>query len=143
MEALTPAALALRRRVSPLTPPCLPAVPSPTTRTVRWPLCQSPQRHRSFQASPLSSRLATASRRIGFVLLRTGGSPPAAPHPASRRRSCLRLHSYDLLWRGLAPRRQSVLADALDGRDKPGHDAWQSLRRHVTEVKRIRSERTR
>src|SRR5208283_4852503 len=105
MKALTPAALALRRRVSPLTPPCLPAVPSPTTRTVRWPLSQSPQRHRSFQASPLSSRLATASRRIGFVLLRTGGSPPAAPHPASRRRSCLRLHSYDLLWRGLAPRR--------------------------------------
>jgi len=41
-------------------------------------------------------RLATGSRRIGFVLLRTGGSPPAAPHPASRRRSCFRLHSYDI-----------------------------------------------
>ena len=36
--------------------------------------------------------------------------------------SCLQLHSYDTLWRGLTPRRQSVLTDALDGRVKPGHD---------------------
>ena len=103
VKALTPAALTSGRRVSPLTPLCLPAVPLPTTQAVRWPLCQSSQRHRLFQASPPSSRLATGLRRIGFVLLRTGGSPPAAPHPASRRRSCLRLRSYDALRQGLAP----------------------------------------
>jgi len=45
------------------------------------------------------SKLAAAHRRIGFVLLRAVGSPPAAPHPASRipavgRRSCLRLHVW-------------------------------------------------
>ena len=39
------------------------------------------------------SRLATALRRIRFVILRTAGSPPVAPHPASRRRSFLRLRS--------------------------------------------------
>src|SRR5215469_606476 len=49
-----------------------------------------------FQASPRMSRLATASRRIGFVILRTAGSPPVALHPASRRRSYLRLRSLRL-----------------------------------------------
>src|SRR5438094_3110425 len=39
------------------------------------------------------SRLATALRRIRFVILRTAGSPPLAPHPASRRRSYLQLRS--------------------------------------------------
>jgi hypothetical protein len=79
------------RRVSPLTPLCLPTIQLPTTRSVRWSLYKSPQRHQLFQASPSSSGLATGSRRIGFVILQTGGSPPAAPHPTSRRRSCLRL----------------------------------------------------
>jgi hypothetical protein len=83
------------RRVSPLTPPCLPAIPIPTTRSVRRSLSQSSQRPRPFQASPSSSRLATGTRRIRFVLLRTGSSPPVAPHPSSRRRSYLRLHGYD------------------------------------------------
>ena len=46
-----------------------------------------------FQASPRMSRLATASRRIRFVILRTASSPPVALHPASRRRSYLRLRS--------------------------------------------------
>ena len=111
------------RRVSPLTPRCLPAIPIPTTRSVRGSLSASPQRPRSFQASPSSSRLATGTRRIRFVLLQTGSSPPVAPHPGSRRRSCLRLHGYDTPRRGLAPRRQRVLTDALDGRHKAGHDA--------------------
>jgi len=44
-----------------------------------------------FQASPRMSRLATVPRRIRFVSLRTAGSPPVALHPASRRRSYLRL----------------------------------------------------
>jgi hypothetical protein len=42
--------------------------------------------------------------------------------------SRLRLHSYDTLWRGLTLRRQSVLTDALDGRDKHGHDDRDSER---------------
>ncbi len=36
-----------------------------------------------FQASPHMSRLATDPRRIRFVILRTVGSSPVAPHPAS------------------------------------------------------------
>ena len=45
------------------------------------------------QASPLASRLAGTPGRIEFVILRTGLSPPVAPHPASRRRSYLRLQA--------------------------------------------------
>jgi len=59
------------------------------------------------------SRLATASRRNRFVILRTAGSPPVAPHPASQRRSYLRLWSCDQPQNGLAPFRQNVLEDAL------------------------------
>ena len=83
------------RRVSPLTPLCRPTIPIPTTRSVRGSLSQSSQRPRSFQASPSSSRLATATRRIRFVLLQTGSSPPVAPHPGLRRRSYPQLHGYD------------------------------------------------
>src|ERR1700724_3624382 len=66
-----------------------------------------------FQASPRTSRLATALRRIRFVILRTASSPPDALHPASRRRSLLRLRSCDQLRNGLTPFCQSVLTDAL------------------------------
>src|SRR5512134_2663758 len=45
-------------------------------------------------ASPLASRLAVASGRIAFVIiLRTDGSPPVAPDPASRRRRYLQLQA--------------------------------------------------
>src|SRR3990172_10258618 len=44
-------------------------------------------------ASPLSSRLATTTGRIEFVILRTSRSPPAALHPLSRGRSYFRLRS--------------------------------------------------
>jgi hypothetical protein len=43
------------------------------------------------------------SRRNRFVILQTGSSLQVAPHPASRRRSYLRLQSYDILRQGLAP----------------------------------------
>ena len=53
---------------------------------------------RASWVSPLPSRLTTATGRIEFAvadscqpLLRTGRSPPVAPHPASRRRSYHRL----------------------------------------------------
>ena len=41
--------------------------------------------------SPFFGRLVARTGRIGFVILRTGCSPPVALHPASRRRSYLRL----------------------------------------------------
>jgi len=47
-------------------------------------------------ASSLSSRLATTTGRIEFVILRTGRSPPVALHPAFRRRSYVRLQSSNL-----------------------------------------------
>ena len=56
-----------------------------------------------FRASLMNSRLAAASRRIEFVILRTNSSPPVAFHPASRRRSYLRLRSCGILRHGLSP----------------------------------------
>ena len=49
------------------------------------------------QASPLASRLADGQGRNGFVILRTGLSPPVALHPASRRRSYIRLQAGECL----------------------------------------------
>src|SRR5690349_22507050 len=63
------------------------------------------------------SRLATAPRRNRFVILRTAASPPVALHPASWRRSYLRLWSCDQLQNGLTPFRQNVLTDALMPRE--------------------------
>ena len=47
---------------------------------------------RAVWASSLASRLALPCSRIEFVILRTNGLTPVAPHPALRRRSyrCLR-----------------------------------------------------
>ena len=46
--------------------------------------------------------------------LRTGRSPPIAPHPALQRRSYLRLQ-VTWTWRGLAPLRPSALSGARSG----------------------------
>ena len=46
MKALTPVPPHSGRQVSPLTSPCLPGIPTPTTQSARWPLGQSHQRHR-------------------------------------------------------------------------------------------------
>ena len=46
--------------------------------------------------------------RIEFVILRTGRSPPAAPHHASLRRSCIRLQAGERL-----PEEDSHLSDHL------------------------------
>jgi hypothetical protein len=77
-----------------------------------------------FQASPWKGRLATAARRIRFVIpglplgqaLRTAGSPPVAPHLASRRRSYLRLRSL----RPAPARTSTVLTKRPRGRTLPG-----------------------
>jgi hypothetical protein len=58
--------------------------------------------------------------RIEFVILRSGRSPPVAPHHASRRDLALqRDRSYvwlqvTLTWRGLSPLRPSALSGAPD-----------------------------
>jgi hypothetical protein len=122
MDALTPVEPALRlgaHEHRPNTPqvslryvPCLPTLPSPTTP--RRPTCMvwfrhaglpedAPHRKRLIPfrdqcviwASPFPSRLATTTGRIAFVILRTSRSPPVALHPASRRRSYVRLRGSD------------------------------------------------
>ena len=53
------------RQVSSLTSPCLPDIPTPTTRAVRWSLCQSPQRHRllpGFATNEQARHSATPNR---------------------------------------------------------------------------------
>src|SRR5208337_973509 len=50
--------------------------------------------------------------RIEFLIVRTGRSPPAAPHPVSPRRSCRRLQ-VTLTWRGLSPLQPDALSGAL------------------------------
>jgi hypothetical protein len=78
-----------------------------------------------FQASPWMSRLATASRRIRFLILRTAGSPPVAPHPASRRRSYLQLQSL----RPAPARTSTVLTKRPRGRTHP-REGGDPLGRH-------------
>jgi hypothetical protein len=95
IRALTPAAPRQRDR-----PLCLPRFAFGASRPQPR---RAPERHvpvtscvRSglsgpgFALTPASSPLSR--RRIGFVILRAALPPPAAPHLASRRRSCLRLH---------------------------------------------------
>jgi len=59
-------------------------------------------------ASPFASKLAAASGRIEFVILPTSSSSPVALHPASRRRSYLRLSKP-----GRAPSEDFHLTDSL------------------------------
>jgi len=56
-----------------------------------------------FRTSPWNRWLVAAPRRIEFVILRTDTSPRVALHPASRRRSYLRLRSCGFLRHGLSP----------------------------------------
>ena len=89
-------------QVSLIHSPDLPTLPSPTTCESPGRLCtpgrrgpdSSPQ-FRDDGASLTMSRLAVLAGRIEFSFLphsgdflRTGRSPPAAPHPVLRRRSC-------------------------------------------------------
>ncbi len=62
--------------------------------------------------------------RNGFVILRTGRSPPVALHPASRRRSYSRLQAVAYTWRGLAPLCVSTPAGALGAGFKPAR-SWE------------------
>jgi len=66
-----------------------------------------------FRTSPRMSRLAVTPRRIEFALLRTASSLPVALHPASQRRSYLRLRGLGLPRHGLPPCRCSAFTGAL------------------------------
>src|SRR2546425_5870155 len=49
------------------------------------------------ETSPQVCSLVRMSGRIEFVILRTGHSPPAAPPPASGRRSCIQFQAGERL----------------------------------------------
>ena len=103
----------------------LPTIPSPTTcgrsaasghATLRR---VEPRPHPRGISPPENSGLrhwlAGSPRhagRIEFLIVRTGRSPPAAPHLVLPRRSCSRLQ-VTLTWRGLSPLRPSALSGAL------------------------------
>jgi hypothetical protein len=109
METLTPVRLSSGAQVSLFHVPNLPTIPPPTTwwtpvvAFAPYPSAQQISRvgtaatqclpthgsrlHHSLAGSPITPG------RNGFVILRTGRSPPAALHPASRRRSCSRLQA--------------------------------------------------
>ena len=77
----------------------LPIPPSPTTSQspnvafARYPSARRVSRFcgSRFCLTPAGSPIQTG--RIEFVILRMDRSPPAAPHPASRRRSCIRFQA--------------------------------------------------
>ena len=89
--------------VPPPTTPCL-----AVTAFARYPSARRLSRlrrwRRRVKASPFVSRLAGTHGRIGFVILRTGRSPPVALHLASRRCSYSRLRAGKRFARwGLSP----------------------------------------
>ena len=115
----------LRQQVSLFHAPGLPAIPSPTTcgrsassghvthRGVGprgLPHGTTPNGNSGLRHSLAGSPPHTG--RIEFLSVRTGRSPPAAPHPVSPRRSCSRLQ-VTLTWRGLSPLQPGALAGAL------------------------------
>ena len=118
MRTLTPATLARTRQLSPLTPPCLPNIPSPTTSSARTSLSQSPQRVQSelrrapgFATNEQARRKHTAesgSSSYGLLVrLRLLPTPPRGDAVTFGYTCC------DYTWHGLSPCRQSVLTDAL------------------------------
>jgi hypothetical protein len=103
--AATPSAP--REQVSLIHTPDLPTIPSPTTcvRSVspRHVTCRRIEPRLLPYGTPpngnsgLRHSLAGSPRhtgRIEFLIVRTGRSPPAAPHPVSPRRSCRLITSY-------------------------------------------------
>ena len=109
MEALTPVRPALRslhehrllggEQVSLIHVSDLPIPPSPTTPQAldadfaRYPSSRRVSCLRRSRLHHFPAGSPTLTGRIEFVILRVDRSPPAAPHPASRRRSCSRLQA--------------------------------------------------
>ncbi len=124
MEALTPVCLFPAYRSPCFTHSSVQTIPSPNTVcspvVALYPLpCSQLDRSpisRPFAFSSSSGQRQNGSRlrhrmagspetpgRNGFVILRTGRSPPVALHPASQRRSYSRLQAVAQTWRGLSP----------------------------------------
>jgi hypothetical protein len=118
----------LREQVSLIHVPDLPALPSPTT-------CGSPGRpctpsRRGPDWLPFRLRVGLRhwlagsphlAGRIEFVILRTGRSPPAAPHSASRRRSCRPV----TVWRWIKLERTfTSLIRCASRRTSPRREPW-------------------
>ena len=111
MEALTPVRPALRRprgclntvsfgeQVSLIHVSDLPIPPSPTTPQAldvdfaRYPSSRRVSHLRGSRLHLFPAGSPTLTGRIEFVILRMDRSPPAALHPALRRRSCSRLQA--------------------------------------------------
>ena len=121
----------LHEQVSLIHAPGLPTLPSPTTcgcfvssghvahRRIEprlLPHGSSPNGNSRLRLSAADSPHHTG--RIEFLIVRTSGSPPAAPHPVSPRRSCSRLQ-VTLTWRGLAPLQPGALSGALPRASSP------------------------
>jgi hypothetical protein len=135
MEALTPVRLSPEHRSPCFTYSSFQTIPSPTTlclpdtafppatlsisasgllplcRVLSLPLTQASGGRSRLRHFPAGSPRAPG--RNGFVILRTGRSPPVALHPASRRRSYSRLQAVAQAWRGLSPLCLSTPAGAL------------------------------
>ena len=81
----------------------LPIPPSPTTGQAldiafaRYPSARRVSRFCGSRLHLTAAGSPTQTGRIEFVILRMDRSPPAAPHPASRRRSCIRLQAGERL----------------------------------------------
>jgi len=102
--SLAPAIGQHERRFSPpqvslIHVPDLPIPPSPTTPQAldvdfaRYPSSRRVSHSRGSRLHLFPAGSPTLTGRIEFVTLRMDRSPPAAPHPASRRRSCSRLQA--------------------------------------------------
>jgi hypothetical protein len=93
-------------QVSLLHAPELPIPLSPTTHQsldaafARYPLARRVSRFLGSRLHLYSAGSPALAGRIEFVILRMDRSPPAAPHPASRRRSCSRLQAGERMPEG-------------------------------------------
>ena len=84
-------------------------------------------RHCTAGSPPHAGRIEFSFLPYRGDFLRTGRSPPAAPHPVSRRRSCSRLQ-VRLTWRGLSPLRLNALSGAqCGGLTPPSHNRTQTF----------------
>jgi len=134
MEALTPVRLSPTYRSPCFTYSPFQTIPSPTTwcsPVVALHPLHCSQRDRFPISRPFAFSFSAGHRqngsrfhlslagspvtpgRNGFVILRTGRSPPVALHPASWRRSYSRLQVVAQTWRGLSPLCVSTLTGAL------------------------------
>src|SRR6516162_5866130 len=112
MKALTPAGLTRARQVSPLTPLCLPDIPTPTTRAAQRsllsvasaPPAASGLRHERAGSPPLHAESGSSSYGLP-VHLRLLPTPPHGDAVT------FNYGAHDWLRHGLPPCKQSVLTE--------------------------------